>query len=170
MTGVDLMMEGQWELKINISAGGVEDTASFAFPDVKPPAIPAGRHHMQVDTGKASLSDLDYATSRNSTAGNFSLSYTPMSAKIPLNRIHSWNLNLSEMNGKPVNGARIRVRGDMPAHGHGLPTQPVITAETGPGQYRLEGMKFNMPGHWTVTFDLNIGNISDSVTFNLQVR
>jgi hypothetical protein len=69
-----------------------------------------------------------------------------------------------------VTGARISVEGGMPEHGHGLPTMPLATAETSPGTYLVEGMKFNMPGWWTVGFDISEGGEPDRVTFNLMVR
>jgi len=172
--GVDLMMEGAWELRIGISSNGVQDTTTFFFPDVQPAgdANMGGHtgHHMQEDMDEMSTEKLDFSTSRSSEWGMYKVSYTSVPVQIPLNTIHSWLINIATVDGNPVRGAKVQIRGGMPAHGHDLPTRPVMTGETAPGQYRVEGMKFNMPGHWTVTFDLTIGNLTDSATFNLQVR
>ena len=58
----------------------------------------------------------------------------------------------------------------MPQHGHGLPTQPRITDDQGNGEYLVEGMKFQMPGWWTLSFHITADDQSDSVTFNLVLR
>jgi hypothetical protein len=64
----------------------------------------------------------------------------------------------------------IMVSGDMPEHGHGLPTEPEVTEEIEPGVYLLEGMKFSMPGWWEVKLHIKAGTREDSVTFNLQLQ
>jgi hypothetical protein len=43
------------------------------------------------------------------------------------------------MNGEPVENATIAVDGDMPEHGHGLPTCPQVTKYLGNGDYLVEG-------------------------------
>jgi hypothetical protein len=57
----------------------------------------------------------------------------------------------------------------MPQHGHGLPTEPRVTEELGGGRYRVEGMKFNMPGWWTIKLSVSSAAGSDSATFNLTL-
>ena len=52
-------------------------------------------------------------------------------------------------------------------HGHGLPTQPQVTQTLGNGRYLLEGMKFNMPGWWTLTVKVDGPDGRDETTFNL---
>jgi hypothetical protein len=42
----------------------------------------------------------------------------------------------------------------MPDHDHGLPTLPVVTRETSPGRYLLEGVRFHMPGRWQLTLTI----------------
>ncbi|MCK7471462.1 MAG: FixH family protein [Desulfomicrobium escambiense] len=60
--------------------------------------------------------------------------------------------------------------GTMPEHGHGLPTKPRMTQELGSGVYLIEGMKFNMPGWWMVTFTVIAGGQRDSATFNIDLK
>ena len=57
----------------------------------------------------------------------------------------------------------------MPAHGHGLPTEPRVTANLGDGDYRVEGMKFHMQGDWVVTFAISAGGKEDIATLEFQL-
>ena len=57
----------------------------------------------------------------------------------------------------------------MPEHGHGLPTQPEITPIGAGGLYRVDGMKFTMPGWWVVTISVRANDVHDSVSFNLNI-
>lgn len=110
---------------------------------------------------------LDTSTSRLSDKDLYQVSWSSDSDVPPLNKIHSWTLHLETADGKPVEGAEILVDGGMPQHGHGLPTSPEVTEDLGGGDYRVEGMKFQMPGYWEVRFNINANGQSDSITFNL---
>jgi hypothetical protein len=79
-------------------------------------------------------------------------------------------VTVKKSSGEAVVGATIMVAGDMPEHGHGLPTEPEITDEVEPGVYLVEGMKFSMPGWWEVTFHVKAGDHEDRVTFNLDLN
>jgi hypothetical protein len=114
--------------------------------------------------------DLDTSTSQSSDQGTYRISYVPQVESIRINQIHSWVLHVETADGKPVEDAQIGVDGDMPQHGHGLPTRPQVTAYLGNGDYRVEGLKFHMPGWWIVELDINAGGKSDHVTFNLMLQ
>ena len=86
-----------------------------------------------------------------SKRGVYKLTVSPRPATAPVGRLHTWTVALRTSKGTPVRGARINVLGDMPAHGHGLPTKP-RARETAPGRYAIEGMKFQMGGAWYVEF------------------
>jgi len=75
-------------------------------------------------------------------------------APIDINRIHSWQLRLTDAQGSPVSNAQIELVGGMPEHDHGMPTQPQITGEPETGSYLLEGMRFHMPGKWLLDIKL----------------
>ena len=117
-----------------------------------------------------SPSDLDTATTRLTDQQKFNISYNSSSMPIPLNQIHTWTLHVETAAGQPVEKAEITVDGGMPQHGHGLPTQPMVTQDLGGGDYLVEGMKFQMPGWWTVSFSINAGGQSDTVTYNLILQ
>lgn len=71
---------------------------------------------------------------------------------LPINQIHSWNLQITDAAGNPTDCFPQQVRGGMPAHRHGLPTQPQWHQEREVGNYRIDGLKFQMPGLWQVIF------------------
>ena len=83
--------------------------------------------------------------------GLYEVAVRPPPARAPVNRLHRWHLRLRDADGEPVSGASVDVDGDMPAHGHGLPTQPIVR-ELGGGRYDVEGMQFQMGGAWYVRF------------------
>src|SRR5215471_4273881 len=96
--------------------------------------------------------DLDYSTSRSSDKGLFTVSYTVSTGTVPVNQMHQWTLHVKSADGKPVEDATIDVDGDMPQHGHGLPTSPRVTKYLGDGNYLVDGMKFQMGGWWVMDF------------------
>jgi len=57
----------------------------------------------------------------------------------------------------------------MPAHGHGLPTQPQVTEHLGDGRYQLDGLMFNMAGQWQLIFGINTREHADRVVFDLTI-
>jgi hypothetical protein len=111
--------------------------------------------------------DLNTATTLVTDKGLYRASYKPQFEPVPINQIQSWTLHLETEDGQPVENAEIKVDGDMPQHGHGLPTRPQVTEYLGNGDYRVEGLKFHMPGWWIVEFDITTGGETDHVTFNL---
>jgi hypothetical protein len=102
--------------------------------------------------------------------GLFKVSYESELDPIAINRFHGWRLTVKTPEGEPVAGAEISITGDMPEHGHGMPTQPFVTEELQGGVYVVEGMKFQMPGWWVVNFRIMAGGKEDTVTFNLRLR
>jgi len=114
-------------------------------------------------------SALDVSRERLSEGKLFRVVIADAPEPIAINALHRWTLQLSTPDGQPVDGAMIAIDGGMPAHDHGLPTAPRMTEALGEGRYLIEGMKFQMPGHWTVTFDITTDAGSDSATFNLML-
>jgi hypothetical protein len=102
--------------------------------------------------------------------GHFNVSYTPDSGEIVVNEMQTWTLHVETADGEPVETADVTIDGDMPAHGHGLPTQPEITENLGGGDYRLEGLKFHMPGYWVVVVGVETQDVSDTAEFELNLE
>jgi YtkA-like len=115
-------------------------------------------------------SDLDYSTTQLSENGLFRVSYTASTDVVPVNQIHQWTLHVENADGEPVEDATITVDGDMPQHGHGLPTRPQVTENLGNGDYLVEGMKFQMGGWWVMDFTITADGQSDAVHFNMMLK
>ena len=109
------------------------------------------------------------ASSWVSQDGLYRLSYVSALSPIVINRIHRWTLRVQTIDGEPVVGARFRIRGGMPAHDHGLPTQPRVTKELGPGEYLLEGMRFHMTGEWEIEIRIESEVGNDTATIPLEL-
>jgi len=82
---------------------------------------------------------------------------------LPLNSMHDWVIRLSNSDNEPLRGAEILVSGGMPGHNHGLPTAPRITALDDKGNYRIEGLRFHMPGEWFLLLEIKHMGRSDTV-------
>jgi hypothetical protein len=156
-------MTGHWQLQVKVAKDGNEDTAVFDFPEVKA----MGHEHAMMHAPPPK--DLDYSTMKTTANNAFNVMYKSIGGQIRLNKIHSWELTIKDPAGTPVNDAMVTVVGDMPEHGHGLPTQPEITKIGAGGLYRIDGMKFQMPGWWVVTISIMANGVHDSVSFNLNV-
>lgn len=114
--------------------------------------------------------DLDLSTTAISETGQFRLSYAGETRPIPINQLHTWTLHLETADGEPVDNAEIIVDGDMPQHGHGLPSQPQVTQSLGNGDYLVEGVKFQMGGWWVMDFTIAANGQTDTAHFNLLLE
>jgi hypothetical protein len=115
-------------------------------------------------------SDLDYSTTRVSDNHLFRVSYVSSQDNVPINQMHQWTLHVETEDGQPVEDATITVDGDMPQHGHGLPTSPQVTRYLGNGDYLVEGMKFQMGGWWVMDFTVTSNGQTDAVHFNMMLK
>ena len=141
-----------------------------AFILLLPILGPRYLHPIMMGGDSSAPAALDTSPSVLSDAGLFRVSWTSDPAPAPLNQIHAWTIHIESADGSPVEGAQILVDGGMPQHGHGLPTNPQVTADLGGGDYRVEGMKFQMLGWWEVRFNITADGQSDNVTFNVTVE
>ena len=106
---------------------------------------------------------------RASTEGKYVGSVSSTPAPPPVNEMHTWTLHLEDETGNPVENAEITVDGDMPEHGHGLPTKPRVTQYLGNGDYLVEGMQFQMDGEWYVEFTVAVDGDTDTVRFDFRL-
>ncbi|HYC01889.1 MAG TPA: FixH family protein [Azospirillaceae bacterium] len=110
----------------------------------------------------------DIAAPKATDRGLYRVEVQPEGGAAPVGPMHRWTVRVATADGKPVpDAARIAVDGGMPEHGHGLPTKPRVTQALGDGRFLVEGMKFNMPGWWTLSLSVDAAPGADSVTFNL---
>jgi hypothetical protein len=112
-------------------------------------------------------SNLDLSTSKLTANGRFTVSYEPL-APISINKLQQWSVHVTDEQGQVVQDAQIEVDGDMPQHGHGLPTQPQVTVRD--QDYLIEGLKFHMNGWWVVDLTITHDQVSDTVRFNLVLE
>jgi len=124
---------------------------------------------VSLSVANAFAAEPDLSRSRTSDEGAFVVSIESRIEPVPLNTLHAWMVSLASADGTPVEGATFEVDGGMPMHDHGLPTAPRVTEELGGGSYLLEGVRFQMPGHWVVNLDITAAGVQDSVTFELML-
>jgi hypothetical protein len=98
----------------------------------------------------------------------FTASFTSSVRPVPINSMHTWTVWITDSSGRPVTDATVKITGDMPDHGHGMPTVPVARA-LGDGAYALEGMQFQMPGDWYVELQIESAGRRDSVRFDFTL-
>lgn len=108
-----------------------------------------------------------YALSKNQV---YEIRINPEKGDIEIGPIHNWIINVREFDKGPVFPARITVGGGMSGHGHGLPTQPLVTAYGGNGDYLIEGIRFNMDGMWRLSFIIESHSGRDTVDFEIPVK
>jgi hypothetical protein len=134
---------------------------------------PRFMHNRMADTrpghmmNSASPTGLDTATDRMTDNSLFRVSFVSELDPVAINQMHTWTLHVETADGQPVENAAITVGGGMPQHGHGLPTRPQVTEYLGDGNYRVEGLRFQMGGWWEVKFDIDADGQQDAITFNL---
>ena len=104
-----------------------------------------------------------------SNAGLYRVSYKSDLDPIEINKIHNWVLHVETADGDPVTDAKITIGGGMPAHNHGLPTQPSVTKNLGHGDYLVEGMRFHMLGDWVITVTITASAGHDTCTIPLKL-
>jgi hypothetical protein len=112
-------------------------------------------------------SDLDLSLRKTSEHGLYIASLAADRSPVPVGSIHTWTVSVMTADGRVAEGVHISVDGGMPQHGHGLPTRPEVTTDLGDGNHLIEGMKFNMPGWWTLTVSVDGPKGADKATFNL---
>jgi len=114
--------------------------------------------------------DLDLSAMQRSESGLYQATIVPEMEPIAINQLHTWIVHIETSDGQPVSDATVTVDGDMPQHGHGMPTRPQVTRYLGNGDYLVEGMKFQMGGWWVVEFVIGAGGEQDKVSFNLLLE
>lgn len=113
--------------------------------------------------------NLDLALTRPTVDKKYVVTLEPPAQPAAINQLHAWQVKVASPAGVPVTGARIKVDGGMPQHGHGLPTRPQVTRELPDGGYLIEGMKFSMTGWWEIKLAIDGPAGADRVTFNTVV-
>jgi len=96
-----------------------------------------------------------------SVGGHYRVSLRPENGVIAIGELQNWILRVIDKGGNAVHPARLAVGGGMAIHGHGLPTRPLVTDYLGEGEYRIEGLQFNMAGEWTLRIGIEFNGVRD---------
>jgi len=99
--------------------------------------------------------------------GAFDVAWRSLAGDLPRNRDFDMEARVLQ-DETVVVGAQVRVRGWMPAHGHGLVRSPPVT-EVEPGLHRVSGMLLHMRGHWKVFFDVIHDGVGDIAAFEVEL-
>lgn len=72
----------------------------------------------------------------------------------------------------PVKNTEVFINGGMPAHEHGLPTSPKIIWSDEKDSYLIQGLKFSMPGKWSLNFKVNAKDnaLKDEIIMLIEVN
>jgi hypothetical protein len=81
---------------------------------------------------------------------------------------NTWVVTATTPEGAPATVDEITVTGFMPAHGHALPSPPVV-AMTAAGALEVSAIDLWMPGTWELRFDVAGAAGADRVTFEVCV-
>lgn len=65
---------------------------------------------------------------------------------------------------KMLTDRELYVDATMPAHGHGMETEPNVTKSES-GMYTVDGMLFHMAGEWELTFAVSDGTEVETASF-----
>ena len=130
-------------------------------------------HEASQHTTDRQFTSRENAVTQSSPSGKYRLSLFCDDPEIPLQKIHSWTLHVEDASGKPADNLKLFVSGGMPMHRHGFPTRPRVSEHLGNGDYRVEGIKFNMAGHWEMRFNINeidkpLGRDLEQVVFQIH--
>ncbi|MCK6513124.1 FixH family protein [Myxococcota bacterium] len=103
--------------------------------------------------------------------GTYRVVYVPAPDPIPLNENFAINFTVTYADGREMAlPADLELKADatMPAHKHGMLQKPTIQKET-TGKYKVDGMKFHMPGQWVMKVDLTSGAKTETVDFEINL-
>jgi len=156
-------------LVVNMERGSVTDRVPYDLQEMSRTGEEAAAEHTHkvMHDMQQIPEDLDTSREVTSQKGRFTVSYSiPERTEVPIAEFHSWKLHVQDAEtGKPVGRALLAINGDMPRHGHGLPTNPEASF-LGNGNYRIDGFKFHMPGWWQVAITISTADKYDRAVFN----
>ncbi|MFT4621897.1 MAG: hypothetical protein ACI8PZ_000549 [Myxococcota bacterium] len=108
----------------------------------------------------------DLSTEVMSDGGSFMVSYMPSVDPIPLSEPFDLTVMVADAtSGDMVMGADLTFAATMPDHGHGMNTEPAITANAD-GSFTVTGMLFHMEGWWMMTAGITVDSSTEMAMFN----
>lgn len=136
-----------------------------------------GGHDAGHDASHDAGHELDETREKLTENGDFYVAYTPSPDPIPFNELFSLEVAVypeipAQGSEVLVDDADVGVDVTMPAHGHGMTTEPTVTAQSD-GTFLVEGMKFHMESQtpaerWEIAVSVDRDGISDTATFEVM--
>ncbi len=92
----------------------------------------------------------------------------------PMGELFRVDAVVSNKDGTPLDGGKVKLNALMPQHGHGMATEPQMdpgqcdenkVCKHPDGKYWAEGFKFHMGGEWTITVEVEGPLGPDSTSF-----
>ncbi len=102
--------------------------------------------------------------------GKYTVTLSPDGPNVPIGPLHRWVLELSTADGETFVPRQLGIYGGMPGHGHGLPSEPRVTRQLDAGRYLIDGVRFNMAGHWQLAIGVVGPEGADKIVFDFEVR
>jgi cytochrome c peroxidase len=99
----------------------------------------------------------------------YTVSFSSLRGRPPLNEMHGWQVTLVDRDGTPVTGAQIALIGGLRDRPHSLPTSPRQTRDFGDGRYLVEGIKFDRHGWWRLKLEIHAAGNRETVSFDVPV-
>ncbi len=101
--------------------------------------------------------------------GSYYLMYSSDPDPIPFNEPFTlyWMVHDGADHSRMYDDATLSLEVEMPAHGHGMNTEPAITVDEY-GTFTAEGFLFHMRGWWTITATATRGDVTDTSTFYVE--
>lgn len=101
---------------------------------------------------------------------SFSVELSPSPEAIPAFEPFSLEVRVVLREGDPGSeGVELAVDATMPAHRHGMTTQPAVTP-LGQGRFRVEGLLLHMPGEWVLFLDVTRRGITERVEVPVRLE
>ena len=127
------------------------------------------------DDGEGNNGEEGGTTREKMTDGyTYYVEYQPTPDPIPHNELFTIDVSVWETEAKdtPLTDAAIAVDATMPAHGHGMNTEPTIT-DNEDGTFTVEGMKFHMESptpeeKWVIGVEVTQGETTETASFDVM--
>lgn len=113
--------------------------------------------------------DINEATELPTDGGSYYVSYATEPSPIPYNEYFELTVMVHDNADHSVMlaDADVAVDAQMPQHGHGMNTTPVVTP-VGDGSFTVDGMLFHMQGYWQIIVEVDDAAGPETVIFEVD--
>ena len=114
------------------------------------------------------LEDSAWPATLTTDQGGYDVTLKPGTESIERNKHFTLDVKLRARKGS-LDNIKLKVDADMPAHRHGMNTQPVVSKKEA-ADYQVDGMLFHMGGDWVITVDVENAGKTERATFPVSVE